>query len=807
MYYLLGTADWHYMRKFSLTSSQAHRSFDAAFPAFKADADFIAIAKYLYGENDWQKTLGVVVAPPVEQPVTVNEEEGAPADQEEEDPQAQVALFNYINSLVHDENGGAASFQALEFLKKYIGSLEPATGQNGEENENNENSENSEGVRRSQEIVAADETEAKNIYSELSGDARRATLSILSNHVQDATHRKKAESKDIIKWLQQPNTLREYYFYKVSGLKELIKARGLTVGQGRKSADELKNILVSGREGGVEEEDAGRTATATAQATQVAPRRQRRTRRNDRGNVSEDEAKAECIEAVLKNSFLPHRKGAAREHCSLGHRLELPILKSWKKVAEGDTSPVAGLCVKGAYTAGLAAKKTAPYAKDSIDFVVTVQEQNQPLKLWGFEAKGRVTASTAAAEERELHYLNNPHVRIGEEDAFFEIASEGERFQILQHAFVYNLEAVVLAISDNQSSLIRSTIVDFSTELKTKFGNVLEKLMEVTLKWAYPPPLPPTPTGRSRRTPSLLQIPAEVFEASKNVNTINGPQTLQGTANLWHAINSLKKPFPSFVRLLPAIYAYWNVVKGGSDTMTKLMDDCLVRVPKTHLNAQSVAVTRLIQIVVVLLHRLYQVFTAKKDITFYPDLLRYRKAASNRLTYHDSLLLIDKVFKKEINKLKEQNQDTATTNSAPTLTRQPTTPQRRRNPSRQLVDGVLPQPASFAASLPTTTPKKITKMVKSGKAPPEVEAMIRDCTGRPVKEYPVKYTRCSLCGSQTAHYCLGCKRSLCFERKALKENTKPLELYVHCVRGKQKTFIKTCYHKAHEEAWARQAQK
>ena len=133
----------------------------------------------------------------------------------------------------------------------------------------------------------------------------------------------------------------------------------------------------------------------------------------------------------------------------------------------------------GIETARLAAKKGVTYAKDSSDFLVSRQETQGPLKVWGSGAKGRVTTETAAAEEHELHYLNNPHVRVCEKDANFEISAESERFQILQHAFVYNLDSVVLAISDNQSSLIRSIIVDFSTELKGHSQTILARFWPI----------------------------------------------------------------------------------------------------------------------------------------------------------------------------------------------------------------------------------------------------------------------------------------------------------------------------------------
>ena len=76
--------------------------------------------------------------------------------------------------------------------------------------------------------------------------------------------------------------------------------------------------------------------------------------------------------------------------------------------------------VEGAYTAGLAAKKNAIYAKDSVDFVLTVNdprsEDGDEIVAWGFEAKMRVTAQSAADEERNHRSMINPHIRIDDAD-------------------------------------------------------------------------------------------------------------------------------------------------------------------------------------------------------------------------------------------------------------------------------------------------------------------------------------------------------------------------------------------------------
>ena len=308
------------------------------------------------------------------------------------------------------------------------------------------------------------------------------------------------------------------------------------------------------------------------------------------------------------------------------------------------------------------------------------------MKVWGFEAKGRVTARTAAAEERNLHFYNRPHVRIDDVDAHEEVANEGERFQVLQHAFVYDFDTVVLAISDSQSYLIRSTVIDYSTELKNHFGKVLNDLKDISLAWAYPE-TDNQAAAATNRAPKVLIIPARILSIADTIKTINGSHTLQGTANIWFSLVRQPKPFPSFLRFIPSVYAFWNSVKGGSDTTTKLMDDCIIRVPKAHLNTETVAITRIISLLFVEIHRLNQVFTAKEDVDEYPSLAHYRKAASKRSTFHVSLLLCDQLFKNEYQRRKDEiagNNNTQHVQQSSTIstpTRDINTRPTRTNPS------------------------------------------------------------------------------------------------------------------------------
>ena len=291
-------------------------------------------------------------------------------------------------------------------------------------------------------------------------------------------------TKDLHSWLQKPNSVRNFLFFKAQGLKDLIAARGIELDGASRTIPNMLEALVS---------------------FEVAQRNTARTPPNPVPAKNKLNPKDEATQAVLEKSFLPHRKGQAREHCSLGHQIEIPALQSWIKVAKGDNSPVSGLQVHGAYSAGLAAKKDAIYARDSIDFLINVLDSEQgggDLTTWGFEVKARVTAKTAAAERRNVQMDPEIHLQIDDNEVNEKIADQGERFQIIHHSFVYDLDTVVLAISNKQSNLIRSLIVDFSTAIKNHFGVVLEEIKKATLEWAYP-----ELTWR----PQVLKIPRQIF--------------------------------------------------------------------------------------------------------------------------------------------------------------------------------------------------------------------------------------------------------------------------------------------------------
>mmetsp|Transcript_8625 Transcript_8625/g.12684 ORF Transcript_8625/g.12684 Transcript_8625/m.12684 type:complete len:240 (+) Transcript_8625:226-945(+) len=209
------------------------------------------------------------------------------------------------------------------------------------------------------------------------------------------------------------------------------------------------------------------------------------------------------------------------------------------------------------------------------------------------------------------------------------------------------------------------------------------------------------------------------------------------------------------------------------------------------LNAETAACNRLLMIVFVLCHRLFQIFDANHH-DHYSSLRNYRHAASARTTFHLTLLHCDRIFKSELLQNPQQQSPRTPTNN------------QQRQPSRRRVDGMIPQVINFGTNLSIDTPRKIGSMVRAGKAPREIQQMVRKCNGKPMMSQPHVEKRCSWCKKRkTAWYCVGCKRWLCTHRRNTKNNQKKTPLYLVPVQGKDMTFQQCCFQITHEEAWGR----
>jgi hypothetical protein len=97
----------------------------------------------------------------------------------------------------------------------------------------------------------------------------------------------------------------------------------------------------------------------------------------------------------------------------------------------------------------------------------------------------------------------------------------------------------------------------------------------------------------------------------------------------------MKLPIPQTARIIPFNTSCWNVEKGGSDTITKLIELCQERIGIRSEN--NVALARLLLYHGVVYHRLNQILSSEKNLEQYGTLYHWRNASSHRSTMADSL--------------------------------------------------------------------------------------------------------------------------------------------------------------------------
>ena len=400
------------------------------------------------------------------------------------------------------------------------------------------------------------------------------------------------------------------------------------------------NVIESWRRGGEQrgEERGGQAQRGVGRGTA----RGNRNRGNGRGRGRKEKLypKKVAIKAMLEKSFQGRQLGQQREHCSLGHFLETPIFLSFSNdINEGEEFD--SFTVLSAYTAGLVAKTGKPWAKDSVDFVATVETSMGFTEAWPIEIKSRVTVKSAVAEREFNESIDREkYERINQKEVHKMVKEIGERHQLIHHCYVYNKLTGALIIGDKQSQVIQATVVDYGCDLLDDYGQVLEDMKEDFLQWLYD----------EDYDGGVLAIPREVIEIAKQIGTIRTEETLIGTAKLWRKMfdDASKLPLPSLARIIPIFHASWNAVKSGSDTTTMLVDKCAsLKSPVPHTNCNSRMCGRIIMVLLVLFHRLKSINTSKDDLdSNYPTLAHFRNAATRRSSFHQTLLWCMQNFKK-----------------------------------------------------------------------------------------------------------------------------------------------------------------
>ena len=756
------------MRRFSLTSSQGNKAFLTALPKFQEEEEWKEVAIYLYGHG-WKQAAGIEAGGGGEAEGRnvgggrgenageggtgeggtgeVENVEGGGEGGAGEGGAGEGGTGEVENDFDGGEGGtgGAGlgqTFGAIPTLEEYAKSFEANPPQI-----------NSPTVLEHIKELVCEGRDKSHISTAQTPRFITTFLEVLAKRVPSSMRDSRAVPKStptlrkkLQKFFDANPKEREYHFFSKKALVEIAKHKKIKV-KSNYSVDKLVSIIANPPESNEADQEQMRMQEALENLT----------------------IGQKVTHSILSKAFQPHQKGELREHCSLGHKLELPILLNWvKNELKSRGFPLRFLEVKSAYTAGLVEKRECPWAKDSIDFILCIQENilgndNDDMELWGVEIKTRATCRTAISEIQHLQNADREkHICIDFSEVSRILPNLGERYQILHHAYVYGFKKIVLIVGDNQSEIIQSTIVNFSDLFLENYGKVIGKIKDLGLFWVY----------GEQQTNNIPQTVLDV--ANLDVKTLNGSESLQSSFYLWKRMMTLPLPFPPLRRIIPIYCAHWNQVKGGSDTTTKLMDTNRLFPPRLHTNAQTMTVSRIMSIFLVLCHRLNQVFTAHKNLT-YPSLYHYRNAASHRCTYFELLLDAKVFFEKELMFNNKENEQTGGTYLTPSL-------RRRRSSRHSKVNGTTPQQVSFVSRVTGHTPaapgKRSRNSIEKGNTSVLVEERLDNCTGRPVKihKFNEKNKRfrgtCSVCTNKTSFYCVGCKLWYCFEAKSTQTKEK-----------------------------------
>ena len=425
--------------------------------------------------------------------------------------------------------------------------------------------------------------------------------------------------------------------------------------------------------------------------------------------------------AVMKKSFMKHLKGEAREHCQLGHKLELPIGKDFMNDVNFKNKLGSKTRIISLHKVGLVAKKLSPWAKDSIDFIAFVCNKDEVLELWGIEIKSRQTNSTITQEKQKMRKLRRrKYEEINAAQVYEFVDKRSERFQLLHHAYVYNFDRVALVVGDNAGKVLNATVIDYSSDtILSSYGKVIDKLKEEVLDWAY---------DISMDSSDII-IPDRIVKLCTDMSQVNCREALYSSVKLWKCMfdDTSVLPRPTLKRIIPRSHAKWNSGKHGSDSVTKVCDECPFCPPKWYTNFESKACGRCFTNLSAAVLRLCQIITAKKDIEkSYPTLTHYRDAASHRFTHKKILRLEYLYFKQEMNKI-ENPESVLRNHEENSRLGRPSQPQRVRFDNRAVEDKL-----DYAFARTFDTPARSKKIIiDKGNATSMVQVRKDNCTGFP----------------------------------------------------------------------------
>jgi len=286
--------------------------------------------------------------------------------------------------------------------------------------------------------------------------------------------------------------------------------------------------------------------------------------------------------------------------------------------------------------------------------------------------------------------------------------------------------------------------VYFNEKVREDYGTVLRYFYEHSLKWAY--------------NPRDIPFPKEEIQYVLSTQKKLDMEGFLGYFYLWsYASTRLTLPIPHLERIIPYPVSRWNAMKGGSDTLTKIlwhnMYDPPCNTPQGH------AVARMILLGNAIIHRLNQLFTAKADLdSGYPSLKHFRNAANKRSSFHNTLLSVVHVIKNK------SSNGVVISEPMPSLIEGVRT-RRKDTRTKSVIWGT-----TATGSTPTRNVNKWYTKVPTNPTESLLHARVKECIGVPIyrvdpktksNKGPGSRGHCTECQRQTNYFCIICKKWLC----------------------------------------------
>ncbi|OEU14444.1 hypothetical protein FRACYDRAFT_240987 [Fragilariopsis cylindrus CCMP1102] len=512
----------------------------------------------------------------------------------------------------------------------------------------------------------------------------------------------------------------------------------------------------------------------------------------------DDEDDVDTVDPVLLDIFKASKmkplKEEAKAYCRQGHLLERPFLvqfhqhskegltRGYKSVAIHETPVVESTSITGALDssdAELIYKKEDHVANDSDSYSSSgsdTDDDDIAIETMPIEIKARVAHSTFYSERQLIEANLGLAAYENGEPYYVEIDAEGgelhkwipkhkESFQLLHHVAVRDARKGLFLVG-NKTKLMFGVFVTYSDNLIASYRALLKDLFDRALKPFYEDNI------------QLPQVKIEKILQAKEMKKLNMTyHSFQTDFYIWRQLRikkALQLPVPPCNRILPYNHSVWNNLKGASDTATKLMWNCQIKFASSG-RSQVVAFAKFLQLYSILLHREYQIATAKTDLNVYASLHHFRNTRNKNYPFHKTVDRLSVWFIK--------NADDAVAAAAAAVP--PTTP-----PTTALTidttgsNGPLlqsPPPrvqrsnrSSFQAirnytTITGGTPGKGRAIDPKNKTA-EWEAdqdRLKNCNG---VLYYTKRNKCCICGVQSNFVCVICKRWYCCKNQDEKIN-------------------------------------